>query len=166
MVDGRRLLRRFDRGREPYVKIVHRKIIDEYEHLDVIWAMDAIEKVGKEVREVIWRTVDPKTAATCRVPTGCSKPLEEDPDIAEDVPMMHSGGRLRMASISESVRPFTIDSVLEESAVDDVHTPLEATTETEGESSVEEQSVSFDRRLSEAHFTDLQERQNPLALRI
>jgi pimeloyl-ACP methyl ester carboxylesterase len=40
LVDGRRLLRRFDRGREPYVKIVHKKIIQGYEHLDVIWAMD------------------------------------------------------------------------------------------------------------------------------
>lgn len=40
LVDGRRLLRRFDRGREPYVKVVHKKIVEGYEHLDVIWAMD------------------------------------------------------------------------------------------------------------------------------
>lgn len=36
LVDGRRLLRRFERGREPCVKVVHQKVIEEYEHLDVI----------------------------------------------------------------------------------------------------------------------------------
>lgn len=101
LVDGKRLLRRFDRGREPHVRIVHKKIIEGYEHLDVIWAMDAIEKVGKEVREVIWRTVDPGSQRLCRVPVGCQGRLEETPDIRDDVPMLHSGGRLRMASISE-----------------------------------------------------------------
>jgi pimeloyl-ACP methyl ester carboxylesterase len=71
LVDGRRLLRRFDRGREPHVKIVHSTIIPEYEHLDVLWAMDAIEKVGKEVREVIWRTATDKEG--CAVPKGCEE---------------------------------------------------------------------------------------------
>ncbi|KAL8723157.1 MAG: hypothetical protein Q9225_000498 [Loekoesia sp. 1 TL-2023] len=56
LVDGRRLLRRFARGREPHVRVVHQKVIEEYEHLDVIWAMDMIEKVGREVKEVIWQT--------------------------------------------------------------------------------------------------------------
>ncbi|KAK4545769.1 hypothetical protein LTR36_002723 [Oleoguttula mirabilis] len=102
LVDGRRLLRRFDRGREPHVRIVHQKIIEGYEHLDVIWAMDAIEKVGKEVREVIWRTVDEGRQGICRVPVGCRGRLEEEtPEGGGDVPMMHSGGRLRMASLSE-----------------------------------------------------------------
>ncbi|KAI6892922.1 alpha/beta-hydrolase [Hortaea werneckii] len=105
LVDGKRLLRRFDRGREPHVRIVHKKIIEGYEHLDVIWAMDAIEKVGKEVREVIWRTVDPENQMACRTPVGCERPLMETPDITKDVPMLHSGGRLRMASISEGA-PF------------------------------------------------------------
>nr|POF26236.1 sterol esterase 2 [Quercus suber] len=100
LVDGRRLLRRFDRGREPHVRIVHKKIIEGYEHLDVIWAMDAIEKVGKEVREVIWRTASLESADLCRTPIGCTKPLDQEPD-ALDVPMLNSGGRLRMASISE-----------------------------------------------------------------
>ena len=71
LVDGKRLLRRFERGREPHVKVVHSKIIDEYEHLDVIWAMDAIEQVGKEVREVIWRTASTSARDICRVPKGC-----------------------------------------------------------------------------------------------
>ena len=71
LVDGRRLLRRFERGREPHVDLVHRKIVEGYEHLDVIWSMDAIEKVGKEVREVIWRTAPSESRRACRVPTGC-----------------------------------------------------------------------------------------------
>ena len=71
LVDGRRLLRRFERGREPYVKIVHAKVIPEYEHLDVLWAVDVIEKVGKEVREVLWKTVDPDVREACLIPKGC-----------------------------------------------------------------------------------------------
>ncbi|MCJ1287953.1 hypothetical protein MMC26_007306 [Xylographa opegraphella] len=71
LVDGRRLLRRFERGREPHVRLVHSKIIEEYEHLDVIWAMDAIEKVGKEVREVIWRTASKESRDLCRIPVNC-----------------------------------------------------------------------------------------------
>jgi pimeloyl-ACP methyl ester carboxylesterase len=70
LVDGRRLLRRFERGREPHVKVVHCKIIEEYEHLDVIWAIDAVEKVGKEVKEVLWRTAG-DARDKCRVPRGC-----------------------------------------------------------------------------------------------
>ena len=119
LVDGRRLLRRFDRGREPAVRIVHKKIIEGYEHLDVIWAMDAIEKVGKEVREVIWRTVDSGSQARCRVPVGCNRPLEEDappeprrknsyqgpPERSEGLSKGDGGhgghGRRRMESISE-----------------------------------------------------------------
>lgn len=101
LVDGRRLLRRFERGREPHVNIVHQKIIEGYEHLDVIWAMDSIEKVGKEVREIIWRTASPESQRQCRTPIGCDRPHEEDPH-PQDVPMVFSGGRERMASISKS----------------------------------------------------------------
>jgi pimeloyl-ACP methyl ester carboxylesterase len=71
LVDGRRLLRRFERGREPFVDVVHSKIIEGYEHLDVIWAMDAIEKVGKEVREVLWKTAPEEARQVCRTPKGC-----------------------------------------------------------------------------------------------
>lgn len=77
LVDGRRLLRRFERGREPHVDLVHSKIIEGYEHLDVIWAMDAIEKVGKEVREVIWKTANEESRKLCRTPRGCSDIKEE-----------------------------------------------------------------------------------------
>lgn len=71
LVDGRRLLRRFERGREPFVDVVHSRIIEGYEHLDVIWAMDAIEKVGKEVREVLWKTAPAEARKVCRIPKGC-----------------------------------------------------------------------------------------------
>ncbi|KAL9607924.1 MAG: hypothetical protein Q9167_007213 [Letrouitia subvulpina] len=80
LVDGRRLLRRFERGREPNVRIVHQKIIEEYEHLDVIWAMDCIDQVGKEIREVIWRTVPTEMRYICRTPRDCeSLDQWEDP---------------------------------------------------------------------------------------
>jgi pimeloyl-ACP methyl ester carboxylesterase len=69
LVDGRRLLRRFERGREPNVRVVHSRVIEEYEHLDVIWAIDCIEKVGKEIKETLWRTCDVRDQV--RVPRGC-----------------------------------------------------------------------------------------------
>ncbi|KAF1949430.1 alpha/beta-hydrolase [Byssothecium circinans] len=78
LVDGRRLLRRFERNREPYVDVVHSKIIEGYEHLDVIWAMDSIEKVGKEVREVLWKTAGEEARKVCRVPKGCEGIEEGD----------------------------------------------------------------------------------------
>lgn len=71
LVDGRRLLRRFERNREPYIDVVHSKVIEGYEHLDVIWAMDAIEKVGKEVREVLWKTAPDEARKVCRTPKAC-----------------------------------------------------------------------------------------------
>ena len=73
LVNGRRLLRRFHRKREPYVQIVHEKVIESYEHLDVIWAVDSIEQVGKEVKEVIWKTMPVDDREICRVPTGCEE---------------------------------------------------------------------------------------------
>ena len=69
LVDGAKLLRRFERGREPHVNVVHQKVIEEYEHLDVIWAMDAVDQVFKEVREVLWKTCHARDV--CRVPKDC-----------------------------------------------------------------------------------------------
>ncbi|KAJ5531678.1 hypothetical protein N7527_005071 [Penicillium freii] len=70
LVDGRRLLNRFQSGREPHVSLVHSKIIEEYEHLDVLWAMDAIDQVGREVSRVIWTTVPDDARQICRTPRG------------------------------------------------------------------------------------------------
>ncbi|KAF6826154.1 ab-hydrolase associated [Colletotrichum plurivorum] len=89
LVDGKKLLRRFERGREPHVKVVHSKVIPEYEHLDVIWAMDAPEQVFKEVREVLWKTCDAREK--CRVPKGCEDvarwipPVKKSTSTASDV---------------------------------------------------------------------------------
>ena len=70
MVDGRRLLKRFAQGREPYVQVVHQKVVDEYEHLDVIWAMDSLEKVGKEVRQVLFDTMPADARQRCQAIDG------------------------------------------------------------------------------------------------
>jgi hypothetical protein len=88
LVDGRRLLRRFERGREPHARIVHSKIIEEYEHLDVIWAMDSIEQVGREVKEVLWKTCDVRDSVRC--PRGC-----EDIEAWKD-PKLDSGNENRV----------------------------------------------------------------------
>lgn len=85
LVDGRRLLRRFDRGREPHVNVVHKKIIEGYEHLDVIWAMDVIEKVGREVKDVIWATVSEEARMQCRTPVGCEDKPEDQEKSSDDL---------------------------------------------------------------------------------
>ncbi|CAF9938964.1 hypothetical protein IMSHALPRED_001156 [Imshaugia aleurites] len=82
LVDGRRLLRRFERGREPHVRVVHSKIIEEYEHLDVLWAIDSVEKVANEVREVLWKTIPEDLRTRCRVPKECEGVgVWEDPGV-------------------------------------------------------------------------------------
>ncbi|KAH6984841.1 Alpha/Beta hydrolase protein [Ilyonectria sp. MPI-CAGE-AT-0026] len=85
LVDGEKLLRRFEKGREPYVDVVHSKTIPEYEHLDVIWAMDAVDQVFKEVREVLWKTCNVRDM--CRVPEGCEhvEPWKPTKKIAANV---------------------------------------------------------------------------------
>ncbi|OQD69051.1 hypothetical protein PENPOL_c002G06767 [Penicillium polonicum] len=77
LVDGRRLLNRFQCGREPHVRLVHSKIIEEYEHLDVLWAMDAIDQVGREVSQVIWTTVPDNARQICRTPRGLNLDMVE-----------------------------------------------------------------------------------------
>jgi pimeloyl-ACP methyl ester carboxylesterase len=70
LVDGKKLLRRFERGREPFVNLVHSRVIEEYEHLDVLWAMDSVEKVGKEVIKCIWETIPENIKTGCKAPVG------------------------------------------------------------------------------------------------
>lgn len=77
LVDGEKLLRRFENGREPYVQVVHKKVIAEYEHLDVIWAMDAVDQVFSEIRETLWKTCNVRDQ--CRVPKGCENVLAWQP---------------------------------------------------------------------------------------
>lgn len=70
LVDGARLVKRLQSGREPCIDVVHSKTVKDYEHLDVIWAMDAPEQVFTEVRETLWKTAG-EARDICRVPTGC-----------------------------------------------------------------------------------------------
>ncbi|KAI9694658.1 MAG: hypothetical protein M1822_000274 [Bathelium mastoideum] len=89
LVDGRRLLRRFHRKREPCVQVVHEKVIEDYEHLDVIWAIDSIEQVGREVKEVIWKTTPVDDREICRVPMGCEEVESLSTKGAEDAQVTH-----------------------------------------------------------------------------
>ncbi|KAK2806508.1 hypothetical protein FQN50_005791 [Emmonsiellopsis sp. PD_5] len=66
LCDGMRLLRRLESGREPHLRVAHTRVIEEYDHVDVIWAVDAVEKVGREVRDVIWKSVDEGVRGGCR----------------------------------------------------------------------------------------------------
>ena len=70
LVDGRRLLQRFENGGEPNINLVHTKVIPEYEHLDVLWAIDSIEQVGSEVKQVIWNTMSSDAKLRCRTING------------------------------------------------------------------------------------------------
>ncbi|KAL2822798.1 Alpha/Beta hydrolase protein [Aspergillus cavernicola] len=70
LVDGRKLLQRLENGREPHVEMVHAKVIEDYEHLDVLWAMDMIEQVGREVRQVLWTTMPGDARARSVMPRG------------------------------------------------------------------------------------------------
>lgn len=76
LVDGRRLLRRFEREQEPYVNLVHTKVIEDYEHLDVLWAIDAVEQVAKEVRQVLWQTMPEDAKMISRGITGVDDDVE------------------------------------------------------------------------------------------
>lgn len=90
------------------------------------------------------------------MPTGCDRPLEEDPDINADVPMMHSGGRLRMASINEMSRPNLFADGVPPTRIDE-----SVETEDEDHESGMRNGVGH-RRMSEVPFVDLQEKSNPL----
>lgn len=70
LVDGPRLLRRFAKGKEPSVDLIHAEVIEEYGHLDVIWAMDVVEKIFVELKEVLWRCVEDDVRDGVVVPRG------------------------------------------------------------------------------------------------
>ncbi|KAL5611601.1 hypothetical protein BROUX41_000815 [Berkeleyomyces rouxiae] len=69
LVDGEKLLERLTSAREPHANVVHAKVIPGYEHLDVLWAIDAPEQVNGEVARVLWQTCPVKEA--CVRPAGC-----------------------------------------------------------------------------------------------
>lgn len=93
LVNGRRLLRRFERGREPHVDVVFKKVIDTYEHLDVIWAIDVIDKVGRDMKKVIWQTVSAEDKELCRTPTECEDVEEWCGDFSTDTTVVGRSGK-------------------------------------------------------------------------
>jgi pimeloyl-ACP methyl ester carboxylesterase len=77
LVDGMRLLRRLEE-REKKVRIVWKKVLDGYEHLDVVWAMDAVESVFSELRGVVWRELGEEERRDVVVPEGCAETGETE----------------------------------------------------------------------------------------
>ncbi|KAK9453006.1 Alpha/Beta hydrolase protein [Dipodascopsis uninucleata] len=70
IVDGRRFVRRLQ-NHEPHVNVVRTKVIPMYEHLDVLWAIDAPDQVGVEVKEALWMTAHDRSRFRC--PTECEE---------------------------------------------------------------------------------------------
>lgn len=52
------------------MRVLRAQIDDEYEHLDCIWALDSIERVGLRIREDIWATCGEGDVV---VPHGCGE---------------------------------------------------------------------------------------------
>jgi hypothetical protein len=67
LVDGRKLgdrLANVEKG----VLVVSKYVDHDYDHIDCLWSMDSIERVGKKIVEDIWFTTQDKDVL---VPTGC-----------------------------------------------------------------------------------------------
>lgn len=118
LVDGNKLLRRFERGREPHARLVFSKVIPEYEHLDVIWAMDAEREVFQELRETLWRTCPASERARCRVPKHCEdveqwvddRKTGERAGNGEEAPADSEGGKnVGVESASSSEEPSSTE---------------------------------------------------------
>jgi hypothetical protein len=55
LVDGRKLIDRFEQA-ETDVVVIRAQIDEDYEHLDCLWSLDCIERIGVRVKEDIWLT--------------------------------------------------------------------------------------------------------------
>lgn len=69
LVDGNKLIERFEKV-ETDVVVIRSQIDEDYEHLDCLWSMDCIERIGEKVKEDIWATT---IADDVIVPEGCLK---------------------------------------------------------------------------------------------
>jgi hypothetical protein len=56
LVDGGQLVQRLKMV-EKGVSVIRSQIDEDYEHLDCIWSMDCIDRIGKHVRDDIWFTI-------------------------------------------------------------------------------------------------------------
>lgn len=69
LVEGRKLIERFDQV-ETDIVVIRTQIDEDYEHLDCLWSMDCIERIGVRVKEDIWSTTLEQDII---VPEGCRK---------------------------------------------------------------------------------------------
>jgi hypothetical protein len=67
LVDGAKLINRFDNIEK--IVPIRIQIDEDYEHLDCLWSMDCIERIGKNVREDIWWTISDDDVM---IPEGCT----------------------------------------------------------------------------------------------
>lgn len=68
LVDGKRFTARIN-DYEMELTIVHQECIEEYSHLDCLWAMDSCARIGSKIKEVLWACATNKDLFI--VPEGC-----------------------------------------------------------------------------------------------
>jgi hypothetical protein len=71
LVDGRKLVERFENV-ERDILVIRIQVDEHYEHIDCLWSMDCIERIGRHVKEDIWATVQVDNVIA---PEGC---IEEE----------------------------------------------------------------------------------------
>ncbi|CAL3966224.1 unnamed protein product [Diplocarpon coronariae] len=71
LCSGAALANRFERGREPAARLLGVTVLEGWGHLDVLWAVDVCDAVGREVRDMMWKTVAREERARWRCPEGC-----------------------------------------------------------------------------------------------
>jgi hypothetical protein len=69
LVDGRKLIDRFEKAERDIV-VIRAQIDEDYEHLDCLWSMDCIDRIGVRVKEDIWLTTLEEDVV---IPEGCRK---------------------------------------------------------------------------------------------
>jgi hypothetical protein len=67
LVDGKKLVDRL-RDSESHVVLLRAQVDEDYEHLDCIWSLNCVERVAKNIRVDIWKTVETDNVIT---PEGC-----------------------------------------------------------------------------------------------
>lgn len=72
--------------REPNVNLVYARAIDGYEHMDVIWAVDLVDKVGYDMRRIIGESfTEAPTQAAAEEKAASSLAAPAEPPVAEKV---------------------------------------------------------------------------------
>ena len=69
LVDGNKLIQRLTSVEKSTVKVIRSQIDEDYEHLDCLWSVDCVERIGENVVQDIWSTVP--MDSDMRVPLGC-----------------------------------------------------------------------------------------------